>query len=190
MSLSTYDDVVSTVFEEEPEVTGTDPYLLDEATDQQDEGHQEDGEMDQAADEAQEADENEVQASDAVGVARKPRLVKQRPKRGAKKRRRSEAPEAAVLSEEEKIVALRRQIEYYFSDKNLSQDEFFHEKISANPEGWLDSSWILGCNRVKKLGVSNETDIEAALQECELEIQWIAGDDETKTLQVGVHEQT
>ena len=108
---------------------------------------------------------------------------KRRPKRKAKRPRQDiEAPEA--LSEEEKLAALQRQIEYYFSDKNLRSDEFFHEKISENAEGWLDSSWILGCNRVKKLGVSNEEDIESALLYSEeLDFQWVALEGQ-RTLQV------
>ena len=29
-------------------------------------------------------------------------------------------------------------MEYYLSDENLKYDKFFHEKISADKEGWLE----------------------------------------------------
>mmetsp|Transcript_98095 Transcript_98095/g.316333 ORF Transcript_98095/g.316333 Transcript_98095/m.316333 type:complete len:277 (+) Transcript_98095:122-952(+) len=64
---------------------------------------------------------------------------------------------------------LRRQIEYYFSDANLSQDDFFHGKISEDPDGWLDASWLLGCPRVEAMGVTDEAEIEAALAGSHLE---------------------
>ena len=31
------------------------------------------------------------------------------------------------------------EVEYYLSDENLKYDKFFHDKISANAEGWLDA---------------------------------------------------
>ena len=31
------------------------------------------------------------------------------------------------------------QVEYYLSDENLKYDKFFHDKISANADGWLDA---------------------------------------------------
>ena len=127
--------------------------------------------------------ETEVDVQEAEPEAKAKGKGKRRPKRKAKRPRQEiEAPEA--LSEEEKLAALQRQIEYYFSDKNLRTDEFFHEKISENAEGWLDSSWILGCNRVKKLGVTGEEDIESALLYSEeLDFQWIALEGQ-RTLQV------
>ena len=32
------------------------------------------------------------------------------------------------------IKEVQKQLEYYFSDKNLSQDEFFHKEIEKNEE--------------------------------------------------------
>lgn len=66
---------------------------------------------------------------------------------------------------------LREQIEYYFSDKNLVKDAFFHGKISENAEGWMDASLLLDCRKVKDLGVQADTQIEEALQESHLETQ-------------------
>jgi hypothetical protein len=47
------------------------------------------------------------------------------------------------------IEEVRRQVEYYLSDKNLSQDEFFHKQITDHPEGYLLLALILKCNKVK-----------------------------------------
>jgi len=53
-------------------------------------------------------------------------------------------------------AAMRKQIEYYFSDENLSNDKFFHDKISEDKDGWLDMALIQSCNKIKSFGVSNE----------------------------------
>jgi hypothetical protein len=36
--------------------------------------------------------------------------------------------------------AIKEQIEYYLSDKNLKKDNFFHNLITGNKEGWIDVS--------------------------------------------------
>jgi hypothetical protein len=51
---------------------------------------------------------------------------------------------------------LKKQIEYYLSDANLKQDEFFHEQISKN-DGYLPIHLILKCNKIKKLGANEES---------------------------------
>ena len=89
----------------------------------------------------------------------------------ARKRRRRRLNKD--MTREERLWALRRQVEFYFSDGNLAADTFFHQKISQDPEGWLDATLVLGCNRVKKLQISEEGDIEAALVDSELETQWL-----------------
>jgi hypothetical protein len=38
------------------------------------------------------------------------------------------------LNEEELLLALKNQIEYYFSDENLRHDHFFNKKITENQE--------------------------------------------------------
>jgi len=48
-------------------------------------------------------------------------------------------------------AAVKKQVEYYLSDTNLKGDEFFHSKISADPEGWLDITFLLNCNKIKIL---------------------------------------
>ena len=38
---------------------------------------------------------------------------------------------------ESKDEALRKLLEFYFSDSNLSKDSFLREKINGNPERWV-----------------------------------------------------
>ena len=65
------------------------------------------------------------------------------------------------------MVALRKQIEYYFSDENLRRDKFFNSKISSNSEGWLDVSLLLSCKKVEAIRATAE-DILASIAESDL----------------------
>ena len=51
---------------------------------------------------------------------------------------------------------IKKQIEYYLSDSNLSHDRYFHDKIESNPEGWLDIAEILNCNKIKKMKITEK----------------------------------
>jgi len=66
------------------------------------------------------------------------------------------------------LAAIKKQIEYYFSDQNLKGDKFFHEKISAHPEGWLEMKLIQSCNKIKVFGVPDDVLLDA-LKESTLE---------------------
>lgn len=55
------------------------------------------------------------------------------------------------------IIELTKQIEYYFSDKNLEFDQFFHAEIEGSPEGFVALDILLQCNKVKKLGATIDT---------------------------------
>ena len=55
-------------------------------------------------------------------------------------------------NKEEKKVQIKEQIEYYLSDKNLQNDSFFHNKISEDPNGYLDLDLLLKCNKIKNAG--------------------------------------
>lgn len=85
---------------------------------------------------------------------------------------------------------LQRQVEYYLSDENLSSDTFFHDKISADPDGWLDAEHILGCPKVQKMGAT-EADIESALMDSsELETRRVVyEDDEEDLADIGTEEE-
>merc|ERR1719336_1111326 len=65
---------------------------------------------------------------------------------------------------------VRKQVEYYLSDENLRHDKFFHEKISADPDGWLDMSLILSCNKMKAMSATKEAVVKA-LEESKLELK-------------------
>ena len=60
--------------------------------------------------------------------------------------------EEKLKKEEEKNFTIKEQIEYYLSDKNLEHDSFFHQKISEDPNGYLDLDFLLKCNKIKNAG--------------------------------------
>ena len=62
--------------------------------------------------------------------------------------------------EDEKKITIKEQIEYYLSDENLQHDQFFHNKISEDPNGYLDLDFLLKCNKIKKAGWSKEELVE------------------------------
>lgn len=71
----------------------------------------------------------------------------------------------------ENVEALQKQIEYYMSDKNLENDEFFHTKISEAKEvqpsatqGFIDVDLLLNCNKIKKLGVKTTAELLKAIE--------------------------
>merc|ERR1712187_44443 len=49
-------------------------------------------------------------------------------------------------------------------------DKFFHEKISANAEGWLEMSLVLSCNKMKAMRATKE-DVLAALKGSKIEVK-------------------
>merc|ERR1712151_694448 len=67
-------------------------------------------------------------------------------------------------------AVVRKQVEYYLSDENLRYDKFFHEKITADSEGWLETSLVLSCNKMKALMATKE-DVMNALQGSKLELK-------------------
>merc|ERR1719238_565703 len=82
-------------------------------------------------------------------------------------------PASAVAGDAKKaktpdMAAIKKQIEYYFSDQNLKGDKFFHEKISADPEGWLEMKLIQSCNKIKSFGVPDDVLLDS-LKESNLE---------------------
>jgi hypothetical protein len=58
-------------------------------------------------------------------------------------------------------AAVRRQVEYYFSDENLAYDKFFNEKILENKEGFVPFDAVLKCQRLKNLKVTQEDLVQA-----------------------------
>jgi len=68
------------------------------------------------------------------------------------------------------VTPVQKQLEYYFSDENLSKDSFFHEKISTSSGGYLPIDLFLKCNKIVKLGSTKEDIIEAAERSKVLEV--------------------
>ena len=54
--------------------------------------------------------------------------------------------------EKKKLEKVCEQMEYYLSDKNLSRDSFFHQKISSDINGYIDLNFFLKCNKIIKAG--------------------------------------
>jgi len=64
------------------------------------------------------------------------------------------------------IADLKKQVEYYLSDKNLAVDKFFNEKLQEAKDGWLDLSHILACNKIKSMKLKNgDADIVNAVKD-------------------------
>jgi len=60
------------------------------------------------------------------------------------------------------LWAIRKQVEWYFSDANLSTDQFFYNKIAnAIPDGWLSVYWLLRCSKIRDLKATAQTIFEA-----------------------------
>lgn len=104
-----------------------------------------------------------------------------------KKRRRLDAEAAAAgrpkalelhgrATRTQFLRVLRRQVEYYFSDKNLKRDWFFQEKIAGEPEsGWLELRWIMSCPRVADVHRASEKDVLEALKFSTLKVKEVDG---------------
>jgi len=88
----------------------------------------------------------------------------------AVKRKAEETSEVSPKKAKTDSAALKKQVEYYLSDENLKHDKFFHEKITADAEGWLDMSLVLSCNKMKTLKATAE-DVIAALKDSTVEVR-------------------
>ena len=62
--------------------------------------------------------------------------------------------------EVDKKIAIKEQVEYYLSDENLKNDQFFHNKISEDVNGYLDLDFLLKCNKIKVAGWTKDELVE------------------------------
>ena len=62
--------------------------------------------------------------------------------------------------EADKKIAIKEQVEYYLSDENLKNDQFFHNKISEDINGYLDLDFLLKCNKIKVAGWTKDELVE------------------------------
>ena len=65
---------------------------------------------------------------------------------------------------------IKKQIEYYLSDKNLANEDFFREKIAAGKGGYIDLKLFLNCNKVKNMGIDLQEIIDACADSATVEI--------------------
>jgi hypothetical protein len=93
-------------------------------------------------------------------------VVAVKPEEGA-----SQEPEAKRLkATPPDSTAVRKQIEYYLSDDNLKFDKFFHEKIAADAEGWLEIGLVMSCRKIQNMRASKE-DVLTALKTSAIEVK-------------------
>eukprot|EP00930_Biecheleria_cincta_P054221 TRINITY_DN401_c0_g1_i1.p1 TRINITY_DN401_c0_g1~~TRINITY_DN401_c0_g1_i1.p1 ORF type:complete len:455 (+),score=137.89 TRINITY_DN401_c0_g1_i1:55-1365(+) len=117
------------------------------------------------------ADKPKTEESEAAKAEEKPKAEESK---AAESEKRKEAtgsePEAKRLkpTPPDKAV-VKKQVEYYLSDENLKYDKFFHEKIAADKEGWLEMQLILSCNKMKVMRATKD-DVIASLKESKIEI--------------------
>lgn len=62
------------------------------------------------------------------------------------------------------LTAIRKQVEFYFSDSNLPRDRFLLAKTEENPQGFVPLSTLLTFNRLKKMGVASVEMLSAAVK--------------------------
>jgi len=67
------------------------------------------------------------------------------------------------------MAAVKKQVEYYLCDANICHDQFFHKKISENPDGWLNLELVVQCKKIQALGVQKVSTIVEALVGSHLE---------------------
>lgn len=65
--------------------------------------------------------------------------------------------------------ALRQQVEYYLSDKNIEKDAFFYDKIQSDRDGYIDIDLIMNCNKIKALNATKDKIVNAVKQSIEVE---------------------
>ena len=65
------------------------------------------------------------------------------------------------------LAALRKQIEYYFSDFNFRKDKFLRHKAAEDADGFVVLDVLLTFNKIKSLKVSDPKVLAAALEDSE-----------------------
>ena len=74
--------------------------------------------------------------------------------RRPRKTRAPSAPRAVADLTTATAVAVRRQLEFYFSSSNLKKDRFMQQQLLASPTpgvGWVEVSVVAGFNKMRKM---------------------------------------
>lgn len=72
--------------------------------------------------------------------------------------------------------AIRKQIEFYFSDSNFRKDAFLRSAAESDPEGFVPLSVLLTFNKLKSLS----TDVEVILDAVKSSESVVISEDRTK----------
>uniref|UniRef100_A0A183THS3 Serine/arginine-rich splicing factor 2 n=1 Tax=Schistocephalus solidus TaxID=70667 RepID=A0A183THS3_SCHSO len=67
-----------------------------------------------------------------------------------------------ISAEMDNLHAIQKQLEFYFSDANLSRDGFFKSELQNSADRSLSVNLLLNCNRLRLLGATAETVVAAA----------------------------
>jgi len=86
-----------------------------------------------------------------------------------------EATKANLIKAAPPPTDVRSQVLYYLSDENLATDKFFHNIITETEGGWVSVSSILGCRRIKQLGASTKSVLEAVRNSPGIEVRDTTG---------------
>ncbi|CAE8708916.1 unnamed protein product [Polarella glacialis] len=74
----------------------------------------------------------------------------------------------------ERLRRIRNQVEFYFSDRNLSRDMRFRAELAApGKDGWVDGCWLLQSPKLLDIGASQEELLSSIAQSDLLEIRQI-----------------
>eukprot|EP00392_Amoebophrya_sp_AT5.2_P014667 g14828.t1 len=101
------------------------------------------------------------EATSKATEAEKPTASAEEPAAATMKRAADEQSDGHAAAKKQKLTKeaeIKKQVEYYFSDGNLSRDHFFHGKISEDAEGLVDLTLVMNCNKIKS-GL-NVTDVK------------------------------
>ena len=65
---------------------------------------------------------------------------------------------------------IREQLEFYLGDANLSRDGFFRAEMQRSPDTSIGVDLLLRCNKLRAIGATRESVLEAAKQSQLLEV--------------------
>mmetsp|Transcript_60215 Transcript_60215/g.111632 ORF Transcript_60215/g.111632 Transcript_60215/m.111632 type:complete len:430 (-) Transcript_60215:99-1388(-) len=71
--------------------------------------------------------------------------------------------------ESHRLECIRKQVEYYLSDRNLAGDDFFRERLLQ--DGFVPDTLLLQCGRIQKLEATRESLVEALQASEALQVQ-------------------
>merc|ERR1711974_187145 len=64
-----------------------------------------------------------------------------------------------------------RQVEHYFSDRNLVNDEFFRKRISESEDGWVSIGHVMACPIIRMKGATVDEIVACLVVSNKLEVR-------------------